>query len=290
MIVIIGAGAFGQTIASLLGKHEHALIDVEPDGTYSPESIDRIKNAERAIICVPSHALPDCLNMIQRILPESAPILSCTKGLYDGLKTPTELISEHITNPTAALTGPNLSNEIKQGKPTMTVIAGDDAPTWARLLHSDTFIPLIEQDKTGAEFAGAVKNIIALGVGLIHGYYGEHSYNTMGSLLAFATRDIKHLYDHKNHQDIPHLSFIGDLFATCLSENSRNHKHGHATGQALANNQNKPEPEGTVEGLHTLTIIYEYAQANKVSIPTISALFLIFFQDGTVDHLPQTWR
>jgi len=290
MISIIGAGKFGQAISKLLGRHAHQLVDVDPDKTYSAESVEKIKNADKLIICVPSPALPDCVNMISLIINPKALILSCTKGLYEGLKTPTELIKEQLKNPVATLMGPNLATEIMLGRPAMTVIAGDNASEWAALLRSPKFVPIAENDAIGAEFGGAIKNIVALGAGLMDGYYEGSACNAMGSFMAFALKEIEHLYKHKSNTPIPPLSYLGDLFATSMSETSRNHQFGHLFGTALRQNKTLPKTEQTVEGHRTLQIVQEYAERNKITLPTITALYNVFYRNGKVEEIIASWR
>jgi len=290
MITIVGAGKFGQAVSKLLGKNKHQLVDVEPDGTYSATTVEKIKQADNLVICVPSPALNDCINMISGIIKPDARILSCVKGLYEGLKTPTELIREQLKNPVATLVGPNLSVEIMLERPTMAVIAGDDAKEWTQLFNSKTFATVAEKDAVGAEFGGAIKNVVALGTGLFDGYYGDNACNSMGSFVAFALREIAHLYQHKSNSQIPELSFIGDLFATCMSETSRNHHFGHVFGEAMRKNQPLPKPEGTVEGYRTLEMVHNYAEQRKINLPSINALYSVFYKGGKVESIVDNWR
>jgi glycerol-3-phosphate dehydrogenase (NAD(P)+) len=290
MITIVGAGKFGQAISKLLGKNAHQLVDIEPDGTYSSATVEKIKHAEKIIICVPSSVLSDCINMISGIIKPNAELLSCVKGLYADLKTPTELIKQQLKNPAAVFVGPNLSVEIMLGRPTMAVVAGEHAQEWAKLFNSQTFKAIPEADAVGAEFGGAIKNIVALGTGLFDGYYGDNACNSMGSFVAFALREIEHLYKHKSNSPIPSLSFIGDLFATCMSETSRNHHFGHIFGEAMRKKTSLPKPEGTVEGYRTLQIVHDYAEKNKLALPTITALYNVFYKNGSVENIVDTWR
>ena len=284
MITIIGSGKFGQALSKLLGKNQHSLVDIEPDGTYSKKTIECIKKASQIVLCIPSEYLLNALKMLLPIIPQ-VPLLSCTKGLYDNLVTPTELIRQHLANPVATLIGPNLSSEIMQGKPAMTVIAGDFATTWAAFFNSSHFVVIVESDCIGNEFAGAVKNIIALGTGLIHGYYGKDSYNAMGSFISLAVQDINQLYRHKSAQPMPQVSFLGDLFATCMSDSSRNHHFGHLVGCALKENQPIPQPEQMVEGLRTLHIVVHYAKTHTLSIPRVFALESVFSGNAPIGSL-----
>ncbi len=290
MIVIVGAGKFGQAISKLLGSNKNQLVDIESDGTYSADTVEKIKKADKLIICVPSPVFSDCINMISLIVNPDAPILSTTKGLYEGLKTPTELIKEQLKNPAATLMGPNLAAEIMLDRPAMATIAGEHAREWTMLFASTNFKPIYEADAVGVEFGGAIKNIVALGAGLIDGYYESKACNTMGSYITFALKEIEHLYEHKSNTEIPKLSFIGDLFATCMSETSRNHQFGHQFGEAVKKNKQLPKPEQTVEGLRTLQMVHAYAEKSKINLPSINALYNVFFRNGKVEEIIASWR
>lgn len=290
MITIVGAGKFGQAISKLLGRNKHQLVDVEADGTYSAATVEKIKQASQLIVCVPSPNLSDCVNTISGVIKKDAKILSCTKGMYENLKTPTEIIKEQLKNPLAVLMGPNLAVEIMLDRPTMAVIAGDFANDWAVLFNSKSFVAIPERDAVGAEFGGAIKNVVALGTGLFDGYYGDNACNSMGSFVAFALKEIEHLYQHKSNSPIPQLSFIGDLFATCMSETSRNHHFGHVFGEALRQKKLLPKPEGTVEGYRTLQIVKMYAEQHKLSLPTITALYNVFYKGAAVENIVDKWR
>jgi glycerol-3-phosphate dehydrogenase (NAD(P)+) len=290
MITIVGAGKFGQAISKLLGSNKHQLVDVEKDGTYSSDTVEKIKEADYLVLCVPSGNIDGCVNMLSGIVRKDAKILSCTKGIYDNLKTPSEVIKAKISNPLASLMGPNLALEIMQDRPAMAVIAGDKAHEWVKFFNGANFKVIAETDIVGIEFGGAIKNVVALGAGLLDGYYETNTCNAMGSFVAFALREIQHLYRHKSSSSIPELSFIGDLFATCMSENSRNHQFGHQFGSALRQGKPLPKPEQTVEGHRTLQIVQKYAEKNKIAMPIISSLYDVFFKKGNVEDVIASWR
>ncbi len=186
--------------------------------------------------------------------------------------------------------GPNLATELMLDRPAMAVIAGDNAQEWANYFNSKTFRAIAEKDIVGIEYGGAIKNIIALGAGLIDGYYADNTCNVMGSFIAFALREVEHLYQHKSNNPIPELSFIGDLFATCMSENSRNHQFGHKFGAALREDKTLPKPEQTVEGYRTLQIAQKYAEQHNIALPTLTALNKVFFGKGKVEDIIESWK
>jgi glycerol-3-phosphate dehydrogenase (NAD(P)+) len=289
MVIIIGAGKFGQAISKLLGSNKNQFVALESDGTYSSDSVEKIKSSDRLVFCVPSSALAECVDMISGIVNPDAKLLSCVKGLYDGLKTPSQLIKSRLKNPVAALMGPNLSVEIMLERPAFAVVAGDFDDEWVELFDSANFKAVSGTDMVGIEFGGAIKNIVALGAGLFDGFYDGDACNAMGSFSTFALREIELLYRHKNASDIPRLSLIGDLFATCMSETSRNHDFGHKYGIALRLGKVLPVPEDTVEGYHTIRIVQKYADQHKFRIPTITALYNVFFGKGRIDDIVGSW-
>ena len=290
MITIIGAGSFGKALSKILDKNKHSLVDIEKDGNYSSESIDLIKKADRIIIAVPSDALINCLKMIKSYIPKKIPLLYCTKGLYEGIKTPTQLSKKYLPNKVSTLMGPNLSSEIMLEVPTITGIAGENTKDWIKLLSTKKFKPIKENNPTLIEFGGAVKNIIALGTGLLDGYYSKKGHNMMGSFVAFALKDIKHIIANKNDNLFNHFSFIGDLFTTCMSESSRNYKYGYNFGKNLRLGKRIGKPEKTVEGYQTLQIIYAHAVKHKLKLPTIIALHNIIFSNGKIDDIFESWK
>ncbi|RJQ22275.1 hypothetical protein C4580_01030 [Candidatus Woesearchaeota archaeon] len=271
MIIIVGSGKFGQAISTIL-RLPHKLVDVEADGTYSEQTKHSIKTAESLILCVPSAYLEQCAEMLKPIVKPKQAILSCTKGLFSGLKTPTEILSEHLSNPTATLNGPNLASEILHKNPTITTLAGERAQYWMKTLDGPNFHCIHEKDATGAQFAAAAKNIIAIGAGLIDGYFAHHACNTMGSFTGLATLDLQALYRHKHKKQLPTLSFVSDLFATSMSEESRNHAYGHSCGTALLQGKPRPLPSGTIEGLRALDLVTDYSRKHKLALPAIDAL------------------
>ena len=290
MLTIIGAGKFGQAISKLLGSNPHQLVDVEPDGSYSSATVENIKNADQLIICVPSAYLEACCTMNARNIKPTTQILSCVKGVFPELQTPTELIQRTFKNPLAAFNGPNLSTEIMLGRPAMATIAGDDAETWATLFRSPTFAVSVDEDSVGSEFGAAVKNIIALGAGFIDGYYDGNACNTMGSFVTFALSEVEQLYTHKSSSPLPRLSFIGDLFATCFSETSRNHQYGNLFGTALREKKPLPQAEGTVEGYRTLAMVHAYLHKHHIASPVVEALYSIFYEQGSMEDLIESWH
>lgn len=283
MITIIGAGKFGQCISKILEDKPHHIVDVEKDGNYSEETKKKIEQASHLIICVPSAFLESCARMIKPLTKPSVKIISCTKGLYENLETPTQILAKTLKNPLATLNGPNLSEEIMKDKPTITTIAGKFSEEWQSIITNEGFRVLIEEDPVGAEYGAATKNIVAIGAGILDGYC--ESKNAIGSFIALTLDELEVLYHKKYGRQLPRIGFIADLIATCISESSRNHQYGHALGKALKNKDRIPTPEGTIEGLRTLTILEKYLKKENLELKSIQALSEVLRGEKSVEKL-----
>jgi glycerol-3-phosphate dehydrogenase (NAD(P)+) len=188
------------------------------------------------------------------------------------------------------LSGPNLAAEIMAGQPAATVIgsrfrevihAGQDA------LNSPRFHVFGSYDILGAELAGALKNIIALGSGVLGGLgLGR---NIQGLLISRGLAEM--VYFGKalgaSSQAFVGVAGIGDLVATATSTNSRNYSFGMrlARGETAAQiRQNMPE---LAEGVRTLRIAHQLARQYKLRVPITSTLYAVVFQQLPVEKALQ---
>ncbi|TMF43681.1 MAG: glycerol-3-phosphate dehydrogenase, partial [Chloroflexi bacterium] len=168
--------------------------------------------------------------------------MSCSKGIeISSLKRMTEVIQQEIpalNNRIAALSGPSISFEVAEGKPTAAVIAAYDEAVAVRgrtLLTTSRFRVYTSNDVVGVELGGALKNIVAIGAGFSDGMnYGENG------KAAFMTRALAEMARLGIAAGAHPLTFaglagIGDLIVTCASPLSRNHQLGRrlAAGEKL---------------------------------------------------------
>lgn len=276
-IVILGAGKFGKAMGHVLAKRKPALVDIE-DGSYSDRSKRKISEAELLIICVPSQALKNCCKMIKPLL-KNVKIISCIKALYEGMKTPTEIIKEELGVNAGALSGLNFAEEIMKDIPTRTTIAG---PSWvkevSKLFKTKHFHPHVYSDAVGLEFGSAAKNVLALAVGIIEGKYGKNSLNMQGALLAKGIEELSEVCKKCKNKKIPKLPFFADVFGSCKA-NSRNLEFGKALVEC------KKCKTDTVEGLQTLKRIHNCAKT-----PLIKTLYEIVYKSKSINLLENYLR
>ncbi|MEZ4918788.1 MAG: NAD(P)H-dependent glycerol-3-phosphate dehydrogenase [Saprospiraceae bacterium] len=184
------------------------------------------------------------------------------------------------------LSGPNLASEIMEGQPTATLVGSrfrEVIQAGQSALNGPRFHVFGSYDILGAELAGALKNIIALGSGILGGLgLGR---NIQGLLIARGLAEM--VYFGKalgaSSQAFVGVAGIGDLVATATSTNSRNYTFGTrlATGESAADIRKKM-PE-LAEGVRTLRIAHELAREYKLHVPITSTLYGVVFGNESIE-------
>ena len=245
-VAIVGVTSWGITLADLLAKNGLNVTicarnkeDVEDftnkrlkifssnnlkkfqEINITTEYYENLKNADMVLISVPSKSFRKNIQNIKQYLSGSALLISATKGLeintsmrmsqilYDELK-------DNQYRGISVLSGPNLAAEIIQEIPSSTVIASDNKRITLevrKFFSSKFFHVYTSSDVIGVEFGGALKNIIAIGVGICYGLkYGN---NTVATFITSGFNEmIKHEeevinYAYQRMSELPDMKFIG---------------------------------------------------------------------------------
>jgi glycerol-3-phosphate dehydrogenase (NAD(P)+) len=180
----------------------------------------------------------------------------------------------------AALSGPNIAREIADGKAATSVVAAADpavAVQAQEALHGSAFRIYTNTDLVGVELAGALKNIIALGAGLIDGYgLGDNV------KAAFITRSLAEitrlgLAEGGSQPTFAGLAGIGDVIVTCYSPHSRNRR----LGAALAAGANWADAQralgGIAEAITTTTAARDLAARHGLEMPIVEQAHAVLF-------------
>jgi glycerol-3-phosphate dehydrogenase (NAD(P)+) len=193
-LAVIGGGSWGTTLASLVSRnaqvtlwardagvvreindtHTHARylegLSLNPLLRATTDLEAALSNAHAVFVAIPSHMFRSVFERVAPSVPVGVPIISMTKGLEASTqKRMTEIIREFCPqHPIGVLSGPNLAKEILTGKAAASVLALDDpAAQWLQpTLNVGLFRVYHNDDVTGCELGGVLKNIIALAVGL----------------------------------------------------------------------------------------------------------------------------
>jgi glycerol-3-phosphate dehydrogenase (NAD(P)+) len=168
------------------------------------------------------------------------------------------------------LSGPNLAKELAQGLPAATVVASRDlaaAETVQQVFASDRFRVYTNTDPLGTELGGALKNVIAIAVGVCDGL--QLGMNAKSALITRALPEIIRIGTHLGAQaeTFVGLSGLGDLLATCNSPLSRNYQVGYGLAQGNSLETVLANLEGTAEGINTAHVLVELANREQLPMP-----------------------
>lgn len=170
----------------------------------------------------------------------------------------------------AVLSGPNLAREIAHRQPAASVVACRDEAVARRLqtaCHTPYFRPYTNTDVTGCELGGAVKNVIALAVGIADGMgLGD---NAKASLITRGLAETTRLGVALGADPLTFsgLAGLGDLVATCASPLSRNHTFGTNLGRGMTVDQVVAVTRQTAEGVKSCESVLDLARRHAVDVP-----------------------
>jgi glycerol-3-phosphate dehydrogenase (NAD(P)+) len=270
-VTIIGAGAWGSALASLVQTNQH---HVQIWSRQSSEPLADVVRASDAIIsAVSMRGVRPIAEQLQKInLQPDVVLVSATKGLEPITgQTPSQiwrsLLPDH---PLVVLSGPNLSKEIVDGQPAATVVASTDdraAQFIQTIFASRNFRVYTNSDPIGVELGGTLKNVIAIAVGACDGL--NLGTNAKSALIARSLIEIIRVgvYFGAQPETFWGLSGLGDLLATCNSNLSRNYQVGYAIAQGQSLEAAIANVQGTAEGVNTANVLIGISDREKISVP-----------------------
>ncbi len=298
-IAVFGGGSWGTAFSTILadagndvtiwtrrqeladqisaGRNTDYLPDHELPASISgtTDPLEAVDGADIVVLSVPSQSLRDNLAGWGDVLGDRV-VVSLMKGVELGTtKRMSEVIAEAGGVPTeriAVVSGPNLAKEIVQRQPAATVVACPDesaADRVAAATATSYFRPYTSPDLVGAEVGGAVKNVIALAVGMAEGMgLGD---NTKSSIITRGLAEMTRLGVAlgADARTFAGLAGVGDLIATCMSPLSRNHSFGVGLGQGMTVAEVQEKTRQTAEGVKSCASIFELARKHDVDVPII---------------------
>ena len=314
---VLGAGSWGTTFAAVLadagcevtlwGRDEKTCRQITDEhrneaylpGISLPASITAstdatavLRGADLIAIAVPSQSARDLLTPLRGFVAPHAVAVSLMKGVELSTdRRMSEVVADALDIPSdrvAVVSGPNLALEIAQRQPTATVVASSSEATAqlvANACASAYFRPYTNDDVVGVELCGAVKNVIALAVGISQGR--GLGYNTMATVITRGLVEITRLglALGADADTFPGLAGLGDLMATCASPASRNHTLGGHIGRGMTLDEAIAATGGTAEGVKSSRSVLELATSLGVDMPITSAVVRVLHEGLPVEQL-----
>jgi glycerol-3-phosphate dehydrogenase (NAD(P)+) len=205
------------------------------------------------------------------------PLVLCAKGIEAGSKLLVGEVARAVqpAAPIAVLSGPTFAHEVAAGLPTAVTLACEDVDLGTALaerLASPTFRTYASDDVIGAEIGGAVKNVLAIGCGVVEG--AGLGQNARAALIArgFAEMTRFGLARGARAETMAGLSGLGDLVLTCSSTSSRNFSLGVGLGEGRSARELLSDRRTVAEGAFTAPVLREAAAEAGVDMPVTEAV------------------
>jgi len=299
-VTIIGNTSWGNTLGALLGdkgitvslwtrsKDEAEELNLGQRSYFSTSDIrEALNGADLAIWAVPSQKLRENISQARDYLTDSMLLMSAAKGLEQSSgKRMSQVLAEEVKpslrRQICVLSGPNLAAEIAQGLPAASVIAAQNmavAEEARKLMESPQFMTFLDDDIIGVELSGALKNIIALGAGMIDGLgLGD---NAKGAFIAWGWAEVVSLGVALGAKagTFYGLAGLGDLITTCSSTLSRNHYVGYELAKGRPLSKILASMPHVAEGIATTAAARLLAKKQKLKLPIINLIYSILFED-----------
>ena len=306
MIAVLGAGAFGTALAISLARNGRVTLwSHDPDhaedmrrtrqnarrlpGVTLPERItisaglETVSEHKAILLAVPMQRLRGLLDAHGHALA-GPPLVACCKGME--LTTgqgPTRIIADCLPNaPRSILTGPSFAADIAKGLPTALTLACEDE-TLGQVLQETLSTANLRlyrtTDTTGAELGGALKNVMAIGCGVVMGAGLGESARAALMTRGFAEMCRMASALGARPDTLAGLSGFGDLVLTCTSEQSRNTRFGLSLGRNEAF-----DPDITVEGAATARAVSARAETLGIDMPITRAITALINGELQVDQ------
>ncbi|MHB8719126.1 MAG: NAD(P)H-dependent glycerol-3-phosphate dehydrogenase [Candidatus Dormibacteria bacterium] len=313
-IAVVGAGSWGTALAqtlsgagcavrlvgrdpevvaalSLTRRHPWALpgVELRREVDVMDDLAAAVAGARIVVLAVPSQAMRSTAALCAAHV-EDAIVVSAAKGfeLGTGLRM-TEVIADALgarrVDGVAALSGPNIALEVARGLPAATVVATSD-PAVAVAVRDACTGPSLRfystDDVVGVEYAGALKNVVALAAGICDGMGAGD--NGKAALVTRGMAEIARLGVRAGARALTFagLAGIGDCLVTCTSPHSRNRGLGERIGRGIAPAAAVGEGHMVVEGIDATRVALLLARRHGVEMPIAEEIHAVLFENKDV--------
>lgn len=310
-IAVLGTGSWGCALALLLarndqnvrlwgfdpqevqeivdtGRHDRYLPGVPfPSNIHASSDLTAVlRDVMDVLIVVPSHGFRATLQAMKPHLSAKTRIAWATKG-FDP-KTGQllhQVVLDELGNtlPIAALSGPTFAKEVAVGMPTSIVVATTNdefAGDLRERLHNPLFHVHLSTDVIGVQIGGAVKNVLAIAVGISDGLgYGA---NARCALITQGLAEMTRfgLALGAQQETMTGLSGLGDLILTCTDDQSRNRRFGLALAKDSTVVSHPEQAIGqVVEGARNTDEVYQWAKRLGVDMPITERVYRILHEN-----------
>ncbi len=308
---VLGAGSFGTCLSMLLaqrgfdvrlwarnpdtadainrGRHNPRYLTefALPEGIRASASLPEVlEGRELLLSVVPSHGVREVWRSATPHLDPRALVISATKGIEVGSgKLMSEVLREELPaafhDRLVVLSGPSFAHEIAMGRPTAVVLACRNeayAIAAQTMISSAAFRCYSTPDVVGVELAGALKNVVAIAVGVVDGL--GLGLNSRAALITRGLAEITRLGLRLGAEraTFQGLAGMGDLVLTCTGDLSRNRQLGLRIARGERVEDIVASTHQVAEGLRTTRSAYDLAQKHGVEMPITEAAYRLLYE------------
>lgn len=315
-IAVIGAGSWGTALSLLLARNgnivrlwgherdEMALLQQQREnkhflpGFSFPNNLQPCMELDEALdgvrdvlMVVPSHAFRSVLENIKKCGNADLRFAWGTKGIdAENLDVIGKVIAEVFSEdtPAAVLSGPSFAAEVAADMPTAVSLAGNDEQflqDCVERFHSDRFRVYLNPDFIGVQLCGAIKNVLAIAVGIADGL--KLGANTRSALMTRGLAEMSRLCEAMGGQQktLMSLAGAGDLILTCTDNQSRNRRFGLSIGQGMESEAALQKIGQAVEGLKNAKQVHLLAQKFKVDMPITEQVYRVLYESASAQDV-----
>ena len=315
-VSVIGAGSWGTALSQAIVDNKHEVLlyarsqetckEINDNHTNKrylkniilPKEVKASSNLEKVvnfgdvlIIAVPTKVMRSVAKEINSYLTEKKYVIHVSKGLeVETNKRMSEIICEEINanllKGVGVLSGPSHAEELVLRNPTLVAIASqnDELNKLAQeIFHNSYFRIYVNKDIVGVELGGALKNIIAIGCGIIDGMkYGD---NARAALITRGLIEITRLSKKLGAEELTFLGLggIGDLIVTCTSKHSRNYNCGYLIGKGYTLEEAVKKLDMVAEGVRTTKVCYFLAKQTNTYMPITENIYKVLYENMSIE-------
>ena len=310
-ISVLGAGSWGTALAIILSNNGHdvtlweykkeyvkGLIKHHENKIFLPginipqeisitHTLAQASNDQHMIvIAIPTQFVRSVLKKMKKFSFKNTTFVSVAKGIEkETLVTVNHIIADELDideSNIAVLSGPSHAEEVSRKIPTAVVAASssiDTAKDVQAAFMTSYFRVYSTTDIIGVELGGALKNVIAIGAGIIDGAkFGD---NTKAAIMTRGIAEISRLGIELGAKPVTFsgLSGMGDLIVTCMSRHSRNRYVGEQIGMGKKLPEILKSMKMVAEGVETCKSVHQLAAKHHIDVPIANAVYNILFEE-----------
>lgn len=307
-IAILGAGSWGTALSIPLTDNGHRVwlwarnrahaeemlqkrenvrylpgIRLPEEVSITDDIAEAVEGAALVVFAVPFRALPEVARLC-RALVKGSLVMSTAKGIGTGQAiTGSQILTEELGSQArvCCLSGPNFAQEVSRRLPSVTVVAARSpavAEEAQNLLMTGRFRVYVSYDELGVQLGGALKNVVAIAVGMSDGLGLGH--NARAGLITRGLAEMTRLGIALGAEarTFAGLSGLGDLVLTCTGDYSRNRRAGLAVAKGQSLEEFVEQTGLLVEGAYTVTTAMQLSARLGVEMPICEEVYKILFQ------------